>query len=131
MVDEPSSLGPFLDALNTHDLSRVGALLAADFVFEEAASAGRPSTEAFLDELRMLFDGFPDMTFRAVRETAVGNRTYVAFHAMGTHQGEFLGVPASGKRVFLSGVLNLQIEDGTIRSLRHTIDFGGLRRQVL
>ena len=131
MVEEHSPIVRFLDALNAHDAERVRLLLAADFVFEEVAGAGQPSIEAFLDELQMLFDGFPDMSFRAVRETAVGSRTYVAFHAVGTHQGTFLGVPASAKRVFLSGVLNLEIEGGTIHRLRHTIDFGGLRRQVL
>jgi steroid delta-isomerase-like uncharacterized protein len=121
----------FFDAINAHDTERVHSLLAPDFVFEEAAGAGERSVDALLQELHIIFDAFPDITVRPVRETTVGPRTYVSFHATGTHQGEFLGIAPTGRRVFVSGVFNLQSDGGVIRRLRHTIDFGGLRRQIL
>lgn len=129
-MQERSSIDAFLEAINSHDVERVRATLAPDFVFEDVAGSGSPSAEALLEELRMIFSAFPDIGFRPVRQTRESGRTYVEFKAIGTHNGEFLNVPATGTMAIVSGVFNLE-GNGSIRRLRLTVDFGGLRRQLL
>ena len=121
----------FLDALNSREPEEVQATLASDFLFEEAAGPGKPSIEALMSELSAVFAAFPDMSFRPVRHTDVDGRIYLEFRAVGTHLGEFLGVPATGTTAILSGVFNLDGAGGRVRRLRMTADFGGLRRQLL
>jgi predicted ester cyclase len=79
----------------------------------------------------LVFDAFPDITFRPVRHTFEAARSYVEFRAIGTHRREFLNVPPTGTVVIVSGVFNLECDDNSVRCLRLTIDFGGLRRQLL
>ena len=50
----------------------------------------------------------------------------LAFHASGTHQGEFLGLPATGKRVEFRGVFLQTLQDGHIVHERRIYDFTGL-----
>jgi steroid delta-isomerase-like uncharacterized protein len=130
-VNDGSATARFFAALNTRDPDGMRQALAADFVFEEVAAAGEPSVDALLTEFRMVFDAFPDITFRPVRESAEGDRTYIEFRAFGVHQQEFLNVPPTGAMAFISGVFNVKADQDVIRRLRMTVDFGGLRRQLL
>jgi predicted ester cyclase len=43
-----------------------------------------------------------------------GDRVAVRWTAIGTHQGDQLGVPATGKQVRLTGIDILRIEDGRL-----------------
>jgi steroid delta-isomerase-like uncharacterized protein len=128
---EREAVAQFLEALNTHDPEHIRAALTHDFTFEEVAGPGDPSTIALTEWLQALFDALPDITFRPVRQTQEGNRTYVEFRAIGTHDGTFLNVPATGTMAIVSGVFNLVGESGRVERLRLTVDFGGLRRQLL
>lgn len=130
-MEEGKAIDRFLDALNSHDLGQLDEVLAPDFVFEEVAGAGEASRAALRQELQMVFSAFPDITFRPVRRSREAARTYVEVRALGVHQGPFLGVEPTGAAATVSGVFNLQDEEGLIKRLRLTIDFGGLRRQLL
>ena len=130
MTAENRAVAQFICGINSHDQHSVREILAPDFTFEEVAGPGEASVEALLEELRLVFDAFPDIQFRPVRQTRDGNRTYVEVRAVGTHRAEFLSVPATGTTAIISGVFNLE-SDETVHRLRLTIDFGGLRRQLL
>ena len=106
-------------------------LLDGDFVYEEVAGPGEPSVAAFLHQFTRVFEAFPDIVFRPVRQTVEGNRTYVEFRAFGTHKGAFLNVEPTDTIAILSGVFNAESGEATIRRIRMTVDFGGLRRQLL
>jgi steroid delta-isomerase-like uncharacterized protein len=124
----------FLDAINVAiagDAASLRHTTAPDFVFEEAAGPGERSMAALLAELEMVSRAFPDIAFRPVRHSRHDDRTILEFRAIGTHRGDFLGVPATGTLAIVSGVFTLQIEDDLVRRLRLTVDFGGLRRQLL
>lgn len=131
IVHQPSPTTRLLDALNGHDPEAVRGLLHPEFLYEEVAGPGPASVNAFLHEFGLVFDAFPDIVFRPVRETAEGDRTYLEFRAFGTHTGVFLNVPPTGTTAIVSGVFNVHANGGTIRRMRMTVDFGGLRRQLL
>lgn len=120
----------FLDALNTHDPGTVLALLGPNFVFQEVGGTGSTGRNAFAAWLEMVYAAIPDILFRLVRESEDGELTHLEVKAFGTHQGEFLNVPATGTPVTVSGVFTLHGRD-LINRLSVTIDFGSLRRQLL
>jgi steroid delta-isomerase-like uncharacterized protein len=128
---EQSASDRFIDSLNRQDPDGIRDALASDFVFEEVAGPGEPSIAALLEEARMLRGAFPDIDFRPVRVIKNDDRTLVEFRAIGTHRGDFLSVPATGSTAIVSGVFSLQIDGPAVSRLRLTIDFGGLRRQLL
>lgn len=130
-MNENGVVGRFFGALDAHDPEALRGLLSPDFVFEEVAGAGERSVDALTHEMGMVFAAFPDILFRPVRRSLEGNRVYAEFRAFGTHQAEFLNVPATGAVAVFSGVFNLEVDDEMVRRLRMTVDFGGLRRQLL
>jgi predicted ester cyclase len=130
-MHDASPASRFVDAINSRNADRLREVLTSDFVFEEAAGPGERSVEALLHELAIVFTAFPDLMFRPIRETPEGGRTYLEFKGIGTHKGEFLQVPPTGTTAFVSGVFNLEDAGERVSRLRMTVDFGGLRRQLL
>lgn len=59
-------------------------------------------------------DPFPDSREEIIDIVAEGNRVMVRWNAKGTHQAEYLGVPATGKAVEMIGFAVYYLEDGRI-----------------
>jgi predicted ester cyclase len=51
-------------------------------------------------------------------------------HFTGTHQGELMGVPASGKPIFVRGMTILRFEDDKCVERWSEIDMVGLMAQI-
>jgi steroid delta-isomerase-like uncharacterized protein len=57
---------------------------------------------------------FPDIHFVDERRLADGDRVVFQWSVAGTHQGEFMGIPATGRRLEIRGVSVARIENGRI-----------------
>ena len=79
---------------------------------------------------RALFDIFPDWDFRSEQLLIDGANVAEAFSATATHQGEFMGLPGSGKRFTIQGVRLFVMREGRIAHERRYYDFTGLLIQV-
>ena len=124
--------GPsFVEAVNSHDPDRIREVLTPDFTFEEVAGPGEASVDALILWFQAVFTGLPDITFRPIRHTQQEDRALIEFRAIGTHGGPFLNVPPTGTVAIVSGVFNLVGSSAGVRRLRLTVDFAGLRRQLL
>jgi predicted ester cyclase len=66
------------------------------------------------------YKAFPDWREEIVELVAEGNTVAGRFKCSGTHQGEFLGEPPTGKRMEVEEVFFLRVEDGKF------VDFWGL-----
>ena len=73
---------------------------------------------------------FPDMKISIEREIADGD--YVVQHllATGTNTGEFNGVPATGKKINVTGVVTSKIKDGKVIEAWSLFDSLGLLQQL-
>jgi steroid delta-isomerase-like uncharacterized protein len=73
---------------------------------------------------------FPDIEYSLAH--LVADDDFVARHwtAEATHQGEFLGVAATGRRVHMEGMVFCRIADGKIVEEWRVIDSAGLIRQL-
>lgn len=106
-------------------------LLAPDFVGRPGGFGepfrGPDGAKEFVTRLR---DGFPDITFDV--ESIIGEDEYVAARwvATGTHDGEFMGVEASGRPVKFGGMTVLRFDDGLIREGWTQLDALTMLRQV-
>jgi steroid delta-isomerase-like uncharacterized protein len=86
----------FFDAYNERNYELLGRCLADDFVsnvIPEALGHGRQALFAFL---RMSFDAFPNIRNDVLDVVAEGDLAAARVGVTGTHEGEFLGIPASG-----------------------------------
>jgi steroid delta-isomerase-like uncharacterized protein len=87
------------ELLNAGDIDGFGELVAEDFVEHEETPGLEPSKEGVKQLFRMYRAAFPDLRMEAQDVLASGDKVVARVRATGTHQGEFLGMPASGKRV--------------------------------
>jgi steroid delta-isomerase-like uncharacterized protein len=72
----------------------------------------RPGVAGLRDHYNALLKGFPDMRIEIDDIIAEGERLVHRFMFFGTHKGEFLGFPATGKQVRAAGVHIHLFQDG-------------------
>ena len=88
------------------------------------------SREETIEFGKMLHNAFPDITFSIEELIAVGDRVIVRIIIRGTHEGEFMGVPATGNKIEHSGILIARIENGKLVEDREEFDLLGLMIQL-
>ena len=59
-----------------------------------------------------IFPAFPDFNWSVEDVFAAGDKVVVRFVFRGTHQGEFMGIPATGIKVEVGGMNIIRIKDG-------------------
>lgn len=86
--------------------------------------------EALKETIAMFREGTPDLT-KAVDETYVdGDTVVVTYTATGTHEGEIMGIPPTGRSIEVEGVFVYHVEDGTLVEGRDVWDAFGLLQQI-
>lgn len=98
-MDHAAAMKRLYDLINAGDIDGFGELLADDFVEHEEMPGLEPSKEGVKQLFHMYRAGFPDLRLEAQDVLVSGDKAVARVRATGTHQGEFLGMPATGKRV--------------------------------
>ncbi len=88
------------------NLNVVDEVLDPDFVcYDPNSEAGEVrGAETFKGEIEYFRQAVPDLTYTVEDQVAEGDEVVTRWKASGTHQGEFFGVPGSGKRIEMSGI---------------------------
>ncbi len=89
-----------------------------------------PGVEGLKDVLRGMRAGFPDIHFAIEEQIAEGDKVLSRFEWTGTHRGEFLGVPATGRPVKVWGMVVDRLVDGRIKETSIIMDALGLMMQL-
>ena len=89
--------------------------------------ANREGTRQFLAVLR---SAFPDFKYTLEDEIAEGDRVVHRLTGRGTMQGEFLGMPATGKQATWQEIHIGRFEDGKIAEHWATVDQMGMLQQL-
>lgn len=108
---------------------------AAQFVCEDVVEqvplpGQGPGLEGLKDILRQMRAAFPDLDFSIKEQIAEGEKVASRFEWTGTHQQQFLGVPATGRPVRVWGVVIDRPEGGRIKDTRIIMDTLGLMMQL-
>jgi steroid delta-isomerase-like uncharacterized protein len=101
-----------------------------DFVDRTPMPGTAGGVEGAKQIFTMLRHAFPDHDCQVHFQIAEGDlvATYKTF--TGTHKEEFLGVPATGKRVTIRVMDFLRLEDGGIAEHWNVVDVAGLMHQL-
>ena len=91
----------------------------------------RPMDLAGQAELgKVFYAAFPDITQTIDDAFADEEKVAVRFRIAGTHQGELMGVPPSGKHISISAMATLHIVDGRVTELHEIFDQMGMMQQI-
>ena len=100
--------------INTQDLDSALALLSPDFV-DHTPAVGLPSgIEGVRAFFTMQLTAFPDSQTQSLDMIAEGDKVVHRMSGTGTHQGSFLGIPPTGKRVTWSFIDIWRVANGKI-----------------
>ena len=118
------------EAINRRDLDVLEEIFAAEFVDHTAVPGQAPGVEGLKQFFAMMDAGLPD--FRATVEDVVAeaDRVAVRFTFRGTHSGDFMDAPLTGKQVTMPGLDILRVENGKITELWGQEDVFGLMQQL-
>ncbi len=98
-MDHAATMQRVYDLLSAGDVDGFGDVLADDFVEHEELPGLTPTKDGVKAFFRMYMAGFPDLQMNVEDLVASGDKVVARVRATGTHQGEFMGMPASGKTV--------------------------------
>jgi steroid delta-isomerase-like uncharacterized protein len=120
----------FEEAWNKGNLSVLDEIVAADYVNHNPFAPGLPPGP---EGLKPIFSGlraaFPDLHYTIEEQIADGDRVVTRWGFRGTHEGELMGIPATGKQVNITGTQIERIVDGKIvEHWRQSDDLGMLQQ---
>jgi steroid delta-isomerase-like uncharacterized protein len=118
------------EALNAKNLKVLDEIVADNFVEEEPLPGQRQGREGLRDVLKGFLLAFPDIHWSVEEQICEGDKVVTRFIFTGTHNGEFLGVKATGKRVKVWGVVIDLVQNGKMSRSRIIMDVAGLMGQL-
>jgi steroid delta-isomerase-like uncharacterized protein len=98
-VGHAATMRPMYELLSAGDVDGFGELVAEDFVEHEETPGLEPSKEGVKQLFRMYTAAFPDLRMHAEDILVSGDKVVARVRGTGTHRGEFMGMPATGKSV--------------------------------
>jgi steroid delta-isomerase-like uncharacterized protein len=118
------------EVLNQKRLAVADEIVADDFVELDLFPGQEPGRQGLKDVLGAFVSGFPDMHWVIEEQIAEGNKVMTRFTWTGTHQGTFMGIPATAKPVKVKGVVIDRVVDGWMVDSRILMDTMGMLQQL-
>jgi steroid delta-isomerase-like uncharacterized protein len=118
------------DAWRARDAAALAADHAPDAVVISPTGGILKGREHIERIYRVWFTAFPDLARTAVDTLIDGERAVLVSTVTGTHDGDFFGLPASGRRVEFLCAFVYTLRDGVIVHERRILDFTGVLIQV-
>jgi steroid delta-isomerase-like uncharacterized protein len=131
MAGLSSIVAEFIErVLNGGAIDATGEYFWADMVEQEPFPGQGPGVEGLKDVLRGLKAAFPDIHWTIEEQIEAVDKVVTRFTWTGTHLGPFLGVPASGNKVSVWGMVIDRFDGAKIRETRIIMDSLALMTQI-
>jgi len=103
-MDPAASMRRFFEFVNSGDIDGFVDLFAEDFVEHEAMPGMPPSREGTMQLFKMMHAAFPNMKWDAQEILVDGDKAVARVRFTGTNDGEFMGMPATGRSVSVEAI---------------------------
>lgn len=104
----------YVEVHNQRDLDVVEELLAPDFAHHDPFPETTPDREGVKQMFGLFRTAFPDAEFVIEEIVAGEDNAAVRWTLRGTHEGEWLDLPPTGRRFEISGMHMIRIQGGKI-----------------
>lgn len=118
------------NGINSGDLETAMQTFAENAVDHDPAPGQGPGRAGFLTFFQTLTSAFPDAHIEPAHVVTDEDHVCLAYTLTGTHQGEFQGVPATGKRIEVRGMQIGRFENGQIVERWGASDELGIMQQI-
>lgn len=114
------------EAINQRDLDAVDRLLTEDFTHDDEPRGRTGQRQA----VATFLDGFSDLRNEILLLLAEGDLVAAHQRWSGTHDGDFAGIPATGRSVEFTSTAVLRLDGGLIAAAWDEVDTLGLVGQL-
>ena len=116
---------------NQRKLRVVDELLSASHALNDPIVSGaQVGPELYKRRVVELTTALPDLCFTLEDTIAEGEKVVTCWTISGTHQNEYMGIPATGKKISLEGITIHHLKNGKILDSYARWDVLGLMRQL-
>jgi steroid delta-isomerase-like uncharacterized protein len=130
-MDHAATVRRFYEMISAGDIDGFGAMLADDFIEHEETPGLAPTKDGVLQFFRMYLAAFPDLRMEPQDVLADGDKVIARVHATGTHEGEFMGMAPTGKRVDVQLIDIIRFsDDGLAREHWGVVDMLAMLQQL-
>ena len=130
-MDHAATMRKVYELINAGDLDGFAELVSNDLVEHEQTPGLEPTKEGVLQFFKLYTAAFPDLRMEGEQFFVNGDTVAVYYRASGTHSGEFMGIPATGKRFEVHGVDIVRFgDDGLAREHWGVFDAMGMMQQL-
>ena len=120
----------FIDeVINRGDFSVLNDLIQPNYVYRspDQQFKGAEALEGLVSAYRI---AFPDINVKIDDLVNGGEKVVVSVTLTGTHEGDLMGIPPTGKKVDIRGMILSRFEDGKIVDEYEVIDMLAMFQQI-
>ncbi len=96
-----------------HNLDVLDEVFSPQMV-DHSQIANPPNREGTRQMFAMMFAAFPDFTATIQDQVAEGDKVVTRKTFQGTHQGDYMGIPPTGKEISFEVIEILRLKDGKV-----------------
>ena len=111
-------------------LGVIDELVAPDYVGHDPAQPEMHGPEGIKQFITGYLAGFPDGRITIDGQLAEGDMVATRWTGRGTHQGELMGIPPTGKQVTVSGITISRVKNGKVVEEWSNWDTLGMLQQL-
>jgi steroid delta-isomerase-like uncharacterized protein len=115
---------------NERNVDAVDELVTGDFLNHPAINQQRRGRQNLKEVIRIFEKAFPDFRYELEDIVAEGDKVAVRDVFTGTHEGDFMGIPATGNHVTMQTIHIYRFEGGRIAEHWAVRDEMGMMRQL-
>jgi steroid delta-isomerase-like uncharacterized protein len=118
------------EAINDNDAERMVDLVNDDIVIHTPVPGIGTGKEGMRQLMTIYFSSFMPQHVDVHDIVAEGDRVAVRHTHHLTHNGEFAGIPPTGRELVVEGIEMYRVRDGKVSEMWHHDDFLGLMQQI-
>jgi len=130
-MDHTATMRRLYESINAGDIGGFESRLADDFVEHEEVPGFSPNKTGVGEYFRMLLSAFPDFHMVPEDVLASGDKVVARVRVTATHNGPFMGIPATGKKASVNLIDIIRFgDDGLAREHWGVVDQFSLMQQL-
>jgi steroid delta-isomerase-like uncharacterized protein len=120
----------FGEAVNSGKLADLRNLISTDSLDNDPSPDQGRGPEGYIRMFTELREAFPDLHVDAVKLVTDDDNVAFAYTMTGTHKGNFLGIPATGRKIKARGLQISRFENGKMVERWGSSDQLGILQQI-
>jgi len=130
MSDAATIAQEYFESFNKRDWDRMRTMFHQDYTYTGGDGVALKGADAAMAINQGFATGMSDAHIEIVRSQSAGNIAVTEFTGSGTHDGDLMGIPASGKKLSMPVCNVIEVKDGKILAEREYMDMMHLMQQI-